>query len=176
MDKRYLFQDEYLAIPNLQCDSRLSLCSDQKIEHYPWPWIDAPMSNEPPQFELSEWINRLPLLQRYAFGFRQQHTRNFKTSLGKSINLDHADIPVLSGGAHDSTSTSKIGKGVDHTNLIQIIGRPSVGNQPTFAKLKYPQTLTQGVDYANLIQIIGRPSVDNQPTFAKLKHPQNLVQ
>ena len=59
------------------------------------------------------------------------------------LKFEISPIPVASGRTSNETPASNIRKGVNYTNLIQIVGRPSVDNQPTLAKLVHVQNFAQ---------------------------------
>ena len=68
-------------------------------------------------------------------GLPQNHA-NFKLEISHST-------PVSSGRTWNETPAPKLRNGVNYTNLIQIVGQPSVDNQITLAKLIHPQNFAQ---------------------------------
>ena len=70
--------------------------------------------------------------------------------LPETLSQNHADIkleishtPISSGRIWNETPDPKLRNGVNYTNLIQIVGQPSVDNQITLAKLIHPQNFAQ---------------------------------
>ena len=160
----------------------------QDYEHFPWPWIDLPSTNNAMDWELGWWLGKTfdhegteedveeeedflescstqnsPLHHSSPFVMSTasasiSSTRNnsfcFSSTRSKSscgsgctsvnLTLEAWPIPVLSPlGLHRVRGGERIlsGGGVDHMNLIQLIGNPAHEFQPTIVN-NYPNSST----------------------------------